>query len=180
MDAGTTRKTRQVNWSTISKEKRKKLEGASDTSGATSKLGKWGVVKNKISNASSSPRASRDDRGSISLEGAEPELCITLVSRGLNFRGLMRRLHTADENWMEQFLTHGGLSSIFNALEILCSKGFFSITDALRQLDCVNCIKAVMNNRFGLEFLIALPGEGFVKKLAQGKKPKTGQTLLYK
>ena len=103
-----------------------------------------------------------------SLEGADPELCITLMDRGLNFRGLMQRLKSADQQWIEQFLAAGGLSAIFDALEALARLGFSSITDALRQLECVSCIKAVMNNKFGLEFIIAQPGEGFVKKLAQG------------
>ena len=124
----------------------------------------WKVVKNKISNT---PNV--DEKGSGGLQGAEPELCITLVSKGLNFRGLMQRLRSADQSWMEQFLTLGGMSAIFDAMDTLCSKGFSSISDALRQIDCVNCIKSVMNNRFGLEFMIALPSEGFIKKLAQGR-----------
>ena len=102
------------------------------------------------------------------LERADPELCITLMERGLNFSGLKHRLRTADQAWMEQFLAIGGLSAIFDALEALGQRGFNSIADALRQLECVGCVKAVMNNRFGLEFIISQPGEGFVKKLAQG------------
>ena len=113
-------------------------------------------------NESSSPK------GSFSLEGADPELCITLMDRGLNFRGLMHRLKTADQQWMEQFLALGGLTAIFDALEVLARLGFSSIVDALKQLECVACVKAVMNNKFGLEFIIAQPGEGFVKKLAEG------------
>lgn len=104
-----------------------------------------------------------------SLEGADPELCITLMERRLNFNGLKNRLKSADQAWMEQFLAIGGLSAIFDALQALGQKGFTSIADALKQLECVGCIKAVMNNRFGLEFIIQQPGEGFVKKLAQGE-----------
>ena len=123
---------------------------------------KWKVVKTKVSVVNA------DDLSSTSLEGADPELCITLVSRGLNFRGLMNRVRSADQDWMEQFLSLGGLSAIFDAMETWSTRGFTSLTDALKQLECVNCIKAIMNNRYGLEFMIAMPGEGFVKKLAQG------------
>lgn len=120
-------------------------------------------------NLSNSPKHQRGDGGnSAGLEGADPELCITLMDRGLNFRGLKHRLKSADQHWMEQFLSAGGLSAIFDALEALAALGFSSIADALKQLECVACIKAVMNNKFGLEFIIAEPGEGFVKKLAQG------------
>ena len=103
-----------------------------------------------------------------SLEGADPELVITLMDRGLNFKGLTNRLKTADQQWMETFLSHGGLSAIFDALETMGIAGFNSIADALKQLECVACVKAVMNNKFGLEFIIVQPGEGYVKKLAKG------------
>ena len=103
-----------------------------------------------------------------SLEGADPELCITLLERGLNFTGLKNRLRAADQGWMEQFITLGGITALFDALEALGRRGFSSITDALRQLECVACVKAVMNNRFGLEFIIETTGEAFVRKLAEG------------
>lgn len=104
------------------------------------------------------------------LERADPELCLTLLERRLNFLGLKNRLRKADQAWMEQFLAIGGLSAIFDALDALGQQGFSSISDAWRQLQCVGCVKAVMNNKFGLEFIISQPGEGFVKKLAQGKE----------
>lgn len=103
-----------------------------------------------------------------SLEGADPELVITLMDRGLNFKGLTNRLKTADQQWIETFLSLGGLSAIFDALETMGTAGFNSIADALKQLECVACVKAVMNNKFGLEFIIVQPGEGYVKKLAKG------------
>lgn len=128
----------------------------------------WSVAKNAL--IENSPVATRKCAGSNggSLEGADPELCITLLERCLNFSGLKHRLLTADQAWIEQFLAIGGISAVFNALEALGQRGFTSIADALRQLECVGCVKAIMNNRFGLEFIIAMPGEGFVKKLAQG------------
>lgn len=118
---------------------------------------------------SSIPQAHTDGvPSSSSLEGADPELFITLMDRGLNFRGLMHRLKTADQHWIEQFLSMGGLTAIFDALEAMGTQGFSSITDALKQLECVACVKAVMNSKFGLDFIILQPGEGFVKKLTQG------------
>ena len=116
------------------------------------------------------PVKKSNDAATINLEGADPELCIELMDRGLNFRGMKHRLKTADQQWMEQFLSVGGLTAIFNALEALATLGFSSITDALRQLECVACIKAVMNHKYGLDFIILQPGEGFVKKLTQGWK----------
>lgn len=137
-------------------------------------MASWVRVRHSFATTGSPKLVDKEERSSslmsssLSLEGADPELCITLMDRGLNFRGLMHRLRSADQQWMEQFLSYGGLSAIFDALTALGQKGFSSIADALKQLECVGCVKAVMNNRFGLEFIIAQPGEGFVKKLAQG------------
>ncbi len=105
----------------------------------------------------------------MSLEGADPELCITLLERGLNFSGLRRRILQADQPWVEEFLALGGLTAIFDSLDTLGQKGFTNLAEALRQLDCVGCVKATMNNRFGLEFIIHTPEQNFVRKLAQGK-----------
>ena len=125
----------------------------------------WKAAKKIMRTGSDSPLLQE----SQNLEGADPELCITLMSRRLNFTGLKHRLIGADQQWMERYLAAGGLSALFDALEALGRKGFSSIADALRQLECVGCVKAIMNNRFGLEFIIATPGERFVHKLAQGK-----------
>jgi hypothetical protein len=100
------------------------------------------------------------------LEGADPELCITLFQRGLNFSSLKTRLKTADQKWMEGFLEQGGLSAIFDALQALADK-VSTIADALRQLDCVACIKAVMNSQVGLDFIINFPEQKYVRKLSE-------------
>ena len=67
---------------------------------------------------------------------------------------------------MEHFLSVGGASAIFGAFET--ANDFDSITDALI-LDFLACIKTVMNNKFGIEFIIAQLGENLVKKAAQGE-----------
>ena len=110
----------------------------------------------------------RQDTEELSLEGADPELCISLFQRGLNISGLKQRLRNADQQWMESFLEHGGLSAIFDALQSLGEKGFSSLTDALRQLDCVACIKAVMNSAVGLNFIIHYPEKKYLRKLSEG------------
>ncbi|XP_064401123.1 inverted formin-2-like isoform X3 [Halichondria panicea] len=132
----------------------------------------WSIARKKLQESPLLGYRERGDSlpgkaGGGSLEGADAELCISLLERGLNFTGLKHRIRTANQEWVEQFLVAGGMSGIFTALESLGQKGFSSLTDALRQLECVGCVKAIMNNRFGLEFIIASPGEGFVNKLAQ-------------
>ena len=104
------------------------------------------------------------------MAGADPELCISLLHRGLNFSGLKGRLRSADQQWIESFLEHGGLTAIFDAMEVLGSRGFSSMADALRQLDCVACVKAVMNSTFGLDFIIHYPEKKYVRKLSEGEQ----------
>lgn len=128
----------------------------------------WNLARKLIRRDTPAQGVAGGEASGGSLEGADPELCITLLERGLNFTGLKNRLRAADQGWMEQFITLGGITALFDALEALGRKGFSSITDALRQLECVACVKAVMNNRFGLEFIIETTGEAFVRKLAEG------------
>ncbi len=135
----------------------------------------WSIARKKLQESPLLGRERADSlpgkgTGGASLEGADAELCISLLERGLNFTGLKHRIRSAQQDWVEEFLVTGGMAAIFTALEALGQKGFTSLTDALRQLECVGCVKAIMNNRFGLEFIIASPGEGFVKKLAQGEQ----------
>lgn len=121
----------------------------------------WGFAKNKL--------VHRDSTGeSSNLEGVGAELCITLLSRGLNFAGVKNRLRSADEAWIESFLEHGGLTAIFDALEVLGEKGFSSLADALKQLDCAACIKAVMNSQVGMDFIIQYPDKKYAHKLSEG------------
>ena len=133
----------------------------------------WRLAKKALFQVTSGPSTSNGDHGSGtggSLEGADPELCITLLERGLNFTGLKARLKAADQEWMEHFITVGGIPALFDALETLGRKGFSSIVDAIRQLECVGCVRAVMNNRFGLEFIVEAMGETFVKRLTEGEQ----------
>ena len=124
----------------------------------------WKKAKTKLVSSSTSAKQS----GELALEGADPELCISLFQRGLNISGLKQRLRSADVEWMESFLEHGGLSSIFDALDVLGERGFNSLKDALRQLNCVACIKAVMNSEVGLNFIIHYPDMKYMRKLSDG------------
>uniref|UniRef100_A0A3Q0R4P1 GBD/FH3 domain-containing protein n=1 Tax=Amphilophus citrinellus TaxID=61819 RepID=A0A3Q0R4P1_AMPCI len=101
------------------------------------------------------------------LENADPELCIRLlqVPTVVNYSGLQRRLKASDQSWMVQFLELRGLDLLLEALERLSGRGCARISDALLQLTCVECVRAVMNSSAGLHFI--LDNEGYVRTLAQ-------------
>lgn len=67
---------------------------------------------------------------------------------------------------MVQFLELRGLDLLMEALERLSGRGCARIADALLQLTCVACIRAVMNSSEGLHFI--LDNQGYVRTLTQG------------
>ena len=67
---------------------------------------------------------------------------------------------------MVQFLELRGLDLLMEALERLSGRGCARIADALLQMTCVACIRAVMNSSAGLHFI--LDNEGYVRTLTQG------------
>lgn len=100
------------------------------------------------------------------LDGASPELCVSLLSHKLIFSSLCHKLHTVDEEWMDQFVAHGGLTALFDALEAMGIGGVLGIQEAWMQFECVACIKAVMNSEYGLVFVIK--SKDFMHRLAEG------------
>ena len=69
---------------------------------------------------------------------------------------------------MDQFVACGGLTALFDALEAMGKNGLVGIQEAYLQLECVACIKAVMNSEFGLVFVIKTTE--FMHRLAEGIK----------
>lgn len=69
------------------------------------------------------------------------------------------------EDWLEDFLNLDGLGVLFESLERLSDRGFSSITDAILQLECVLCVKTVMNSTSGLEYIIN--NDDYTRKLAK-------------
>uniref|UniRef100_A0A8K9X9K2 Inverted formin-2 n=1 Tax=Oncorhynchus mykiss TaxID=8022 RepID=A0A8K9X9K2_ONCMY len=130
---------------------------------AKASKGKWGALKEHLT---SSP-PDRDAHLEANLENSVPELCIRLlqVPTVVNYSGVWRRLEGSDQEWMVQFLELNGLDLLMEALERLSGRGCARIADALLQLTCVACVKAVMNSSAGLHFI--LDNEGYVRTLSQ-------------
>ncbi|KAF1377084.1 hypothetical protein PFLUV_G00218260 [Perca fluviatilis] len=125
---------------------------------------KWEAVKERMTG---SPGNDPDATLEANLENADPELCIRLlqVPTVVNYSGLRRRLENSDQDWMVQFLELRGLDLLMEALERLSGRGCARISDALLQLTCVACVRAVMNSSEGLHFI--LDHQGYVRTLTQ-------------
>lgn len=124
---------------------------------------KWAAVRGRLGSSQDS-----DTQLEANLESADPELCIRLlqVPTVVNYSGLKRRLEGSDQTWMVQFLELSGLDLLLEALDRLSGRGCSRIADALLQLTCVSCVRAVMNSSAGIHFII--DNEGYIRKLSQG------------
>ncbi|RXM92662.1 Inverted formin-2, partial [Acipenser ruthenus] len=124
---------------------------------------KWASLKKKLS------RPDMEDQAEANLENSNPELCIRLlqVPSVVNYSGLKKRLEGSDHSWMVQFLELSGLDLLLEALDRLSGRGCSRISDALLQLTCVSCVRAVMNSPRGIEFIVE--NEGYVRKLSKGE-----------
>ena len=85
----------------------------------------------------------------------EPELFIKFVRIPSlkTYTTLIRKIEKCPKKWLTEFLVLGGLTSLFEVLEKLSERGLARFSDAFLQLECVRCIKAVLNNVTGLEFM---------------------------
>ncbi|XP_033967739.1 inverted formin-2 isoform X4 [Pseudochaenichthys georgianus] len=134
---------------------------------------KWEAVRGRLGSSQDS-----DTQQEANLESADPELCIRLlqVPTVVNYSGLRRRLEGSDQTWMVQFLELSGLDLLLEALDRLSGRGCSRIADALLQLTCVNCVRAVMNSSAGIHFII--DNEGYIRKLSQALD--TSNTMVKK
>jgi len=54
---------------------------------------------------------------------------------------------------MEGFLEEGGLEVLLQGVESLSGRRVVQLTDAMLLLECVACVKSVMNSTTGLEII---------------------------
>ncbi|XP_020835130.1 inverted formin-2-like isoform X1 [Phascolarctos cinereus] len=121
---------------------------------------KWAALKEKLGPQDGDPTEAN-------LENAEPELCIRLLQMPsvVNYSGLRKRLESSDDGWLVQFLEQSGLDLLLEALARLSGRGVARISDALLQLTCISCVRAIMNARQGIEYI--LNNQGYVCKLSE-------------
>ena len=102
------------------------------------------------------------------LENSEPELCIRLLQLPTlhNYTGLKKRIMNSDREWLQRFLELDGLDVLLESVVRLSSRGM-NLAYAYLQIEVVNCIKAVMNSKAGLEYICE--NEEYTRKLAECK-----------
>lgn len=101
------------------------------------------------------------------LDDVEPELCVQLlrVPSLKNFSCLHVKLKSCKPEWLHEFVNLGGLNALLDSLDTMGEN--LSFMDAFTKLECVRCVKEVMNSETGLEAMMEV--NGFVCSLARGK-----------
>ena len=82
------------------------------------------------------------------------------------FYALRLRLENTSEAWLREYLDRDGLDIMLNSLCEMAGRGFTSFSDAILQLDCVSCIRAILNTSIGLDFMVR--HQGYTAKLILG------------
>ncbi|XP_033743492.1 inverted formin-2-like [Pecten maximus] len=103
----------------------------------------------------------------IQMRRGNPEKCILLSHSAPSvqmFYALRMRLESSSEVWLQEFLDLDGLQSLLTSLCQMTGRGFTSFSDAIFQLDCISCIRNILNTHVGLDFMIK--NDGYTSKLA--------------
>lgn len=98
-----------------------------------------------------------------------PEVCIELMkSANLKFiSNLNKKLRQNDKEWNEQFLDNNGAQALLDLVETLGVRRVTQLADAMLLLECVQCIKTIMNSRMGLAYLVDHGAD--LNRLVRGK-----------
>jgi len=101
------------------------------------------------------------------FDNADPELCVRLLHLPSlkNFSCLHVKLKSCKPEWLHEFVNQGGLNILLDSLDMMGEHVTF--VDAFTKLECVRCVKEVMNSEAGLTAMLEVPG--FVYSLARGK-----------
>ena len=99
----------------------------------------------------------------------DPELTMQFlrIPNAPNYAAVLKLIENASALWMEEFLQKGGLAALFDNLEKLSvSSGGDKLLNTLLQLEAVKAVRAVLNSKVGLEYL--LTQRQFTRQLIQG------------
>lgn len=90
------------------------------------------------------------------FDSLSPEVCIDLMkSANLKFlSNLNKKLKQNNKAWNEEFLELNGARGLLDLVETLGIRRVTQLSDALLLLECVQCIKTIMNSKMGLAHLV--------------------------
>ena len=125
-----------------------------------------------VYHSKNSPAVELDSGTLAALESGDPEHCVTMTHNPSIhvYHALKSRIGSSSPSWLQQFLELDGLGSLISTVEQLsrstsASDGSFS--GAILQLDCISCVKAVLNTTIGMTYF--LQHQNYTRKLVMGE-----------
>lgn len=87
-----------------------------------------------------------------------PEECADFANSPCvdSFYSLKTQIESANEQWVIEFLEHGGLVRLLDSLCGMTSHGPSNFSDAILQFDCLSCIRALLCFEVGIAYLAQL------------------------
>ncbi|CAG5120636.1 unnamed protein product [Candidula unifasciata] len=103
----------------------------------------------------------------MDLDQSEPEFAVSVLAipTAQTFSSVKKKLRTSDQEWMQGFLDHEGLERLLDCVDTFASRRVTALADALILIECVECIKAVLNSRIGMSLLVEKPD--FIRRLVK-------------
>lgn len=89
-----------------------------------------------------------------------------------NLGKLRRAIKSNDRDWMTEFLEYDGLGLLFQCLKNLSEYQGFHLSDMVLRMECIMCIREVINSQSGLDCLLKIKGRRdniFGRRFASGK-----------
>ncbi|PVD34472.1 hypothetical protein C0Q70_05747 [Pomacea canaliculata] len=115
-----------------------------------------GVVDIVLSDEEGGPSADMR-RGSLGPDPGALNFLLWIRNPTLqNLSNLRKAIMSNDRDWMKEFLEFDGLGLLFQCLNNLSSYHSRHLTDMVLRMECVSCIREVVNSQIGLDCLLKL------------------------
>lgn len=103
----------------------------------------------------------------VDFSKCDPSTCVSVmrIPSLKSYSALLRQLKSCRKSWLEGFLEERGLEVLLEGLEVICQKKV-QLAEAMMLLECVACVKAIMNCRQGLELFTVK--KNYCKSLIKG------------
>lgn len=90
----------------------------------------------------------------VDFDSSDPPSCVArlLTPAPNTYAALNRKLKSGDRMWMTGFLEERGLDALLQSVNFISSRKI-QLADAMMLLECVACVKTVMNSKIGLQVI---------------------------
>ncbi|XP_064637575.1 inverted formin-2-like isoform X2 [Lineus longissimus] len=90
------------------------------------------------------------------IDVSTPEVCVSLlrIPSVKTLSAMRKKISEGGEDWLKRFLEAGGIEVLLELVDTMGTRRVTNLSDAMLMLECVACIRAVMNSKQGLDYVI--------------------------